>query len=383
MLQNRFRFSLRVLLYAALLVASIMWLVDSWPAWYLERTFGGQTKPIRAIAFSPDSRRLFAGGEDGALHSISLDDGTRWIAAGAAPHGISTISVSPDGTRVFVGGVRGSLFDVASGKKIFQLEEHRQSIASSAYAPDGAHIITGGGANELGPGSHIRIWNAKTGALVATLKGHLHSVTGLAISPDGRFVYSGSREGTIRVWNFQDAVELHKFEVEPELGLPVLEIALNPDGSQLAIIAEGDRYYVWPTAKAEKGISAAMADVDYTLKGVGSEMECLSWFPDSKRLLSSTGDQKLITSEPFAIFWKVFWPEAQPGPCVVSPNGKHVAFLTRPNTLGLLTNRRPEEWYGFAYLPAFWLTLLMAAALIRTIVAERKALTKPAEAPPA
>lgn len=38
-------------------------------------------------------------------------------------------------------------------------------------------------------------------ALVESLRRHRHSVTSLALSDDGQWLVSGSRDGTLRVWN--------------------------------------------------------------------------------------------------------------------------------------------------------------------------------------
>ena len=46
----------------------------------------------------------------------------------------------------------------------------------------------------------IKVWNAATGACVATLEGHTKYVVSLAVLDGGR-VASGSYDETIKVWN--------------------------------------------------------------------------------------------------------------------------------------------------------------------------------------
>jgi WD40 repeat protein len=47
----------------------------------------------------------------------------------------------------------------------------------------------------------LRVWDAESGALLATLEGHQGRVTSVAWSPDGRRLLSGGDDGSLRVWD--------------------------------------------------------------------------------------------------------------------------------------------------------------------------------------
>jgi WD40 repeat protein len=67
---------------------------------------------------------------------------------------------------------------------------------SVAYSPNGQQIISGSGDRT------IRIWDAKTGAVLGTpLRGHSDVIWSVAYSPSGQHIVSGSEDGTIRVWD--------------------------------------------------------------------------------------------------------------------------------------------------------------------------------------
>ncbi len=45
-----------------------------------------------------------------------------------------------------------------------------------------------------------RIWDAKTGELLAILPGHLGGINSVTFSPDGRHLATASNDGTARIW---------------------------------------------------------------------------------------------------------------------------------------------------------------------------------------
>ena len=46
----------------------------------------------------------------------------------------------------------------------------------------------------------VRLWEASTGAPLATLKGHTGGVRGVALSADRRLLATGGYDGTARLW---------------------------------------------------------------------------------------------------------------------------------------------------------------------------------------
>lgn len=206
------------------------------------RTLFSGAANLRAIAFSPDGKRLAAAMRDGsrADHKIALynvetgelerdlradrlsatllawaDDGKRLVSAGgtvihiwdttsdAAPRMITThkkpiqsLSVSPDGERFVAADASEEfrIWNLRSGRLDRAVKHEQKGVYAAAFTPDGSMIATGG------EDSTIKFWNPRSGREIKDLWGHGDRVTGIAFSPDGKRLVSVSRDQNLSLW---------------------------------------------------------------------------------------------------------------------------------------------------------------------------------------
>ena len=163
---------------------------------------GNQILSVRAhaggvwpVAFSPDGTRVVSGGRDNTLKLWDVATGQLIRTFEGHSWDITAVAFSLDGRLVLSGSLDRllRLWDIASGKVIAHFS-HDDMVQSVAIAPDGRHLLSGGGRT-------LKLWDISTGQLVRTLEGHQASVFSTAFSAKGSRVFSGGWDGTVRLWN--------------------------------------------------------------------------------------------------------------------------------------------------------------------------------------
>jgi len=94
------------------------------------------------------------------------------------------------------------------------------------FTPDSKNIITDGGADPT-----VLVWDPTRINPVAVLKGHTTAISSIAVSSDGRLAASGSKDGTIKVWNLPERKEINTWVAYSEMEVSTL--AFYPDGKTL------------------------------------------------------------------------------------------------------------------------------------------------------
>src|SRR5581483_1093750 len=105
---------------------------------------------------------------------------------------------------------------------------HNGAVHTIACSPDGQLFASSGG-NDLE--KHIiKLWDLSSGQMQAQFYGHAREVTSLAFQSDGTLV-SGSFDGTIRLWNVANGLEIRRCNCSPS---DMVSLAISPDNQQVA-----------------------------------------------------------------------------------------------------------------------------------------------------
>ncbi|KAL0958024.1 hypothetical protein HGRIS_000200 [Hohenbuehelia grisea] len=194
---------------------------------------------------------------------------------------VASVAFSPDGARIVSGSSDHTIrvWDASTGSPTMPpLEGHTLPVNSVAFSPDGARIVSGS------DDSTIRVWDASTGSpTMSPLKGHTSSVYSVAFSPDGARIVSGSYDNTIRVWDASTGSPTMP-PLEGHTG-SVYSVAFSPDGARIVSGSHDHTIRVWDASTG----SPAMPP----LEGHTSSVHSVAFSPDGARIVSGSYDSTI------------------------------------------------------------------------------------------
>ncbi len=152
---------------------------------------------LTAVAFSPDGKLLAAGSAHKKVRFWNVVTGRETRVDLEPPEAVTAVSFSPDGRFLLTacGDCAVQLWDVASGKEVRQWVAATKGVQSATFSPDGKLIATGG---KVGP---VALWDVTTGKELARYDGHQKAVNSVAFSPDGKALATGAADGAVRLWD--------------------------------------------------------------------------------------------------------------------------------------------------------------------------------------
>ncbi|HMA53291.1 MAG TPA: WD40 repeat domain-containing protein [Acidobacteriota bacterium] len=161
-------------------------------------------------ALTPDGRRIISSnmGYSQEANVWSARTGRHLRTLEGHRGEVRAIAVSPDGRRIVTGGLDGliKIWDAESSKERGSLEAHRGPVRTLAVTPDNLRVISGSDDTTL------KIWDLKVEKLLDTLRGHTGPVHSVAVSADGRRIVSGSADRSVRIWDAETGRLLCFFE---------------------------------------------------------------------------------------------------------------------------------------------------------------------------
>ena len=163
----------------------------------------GTSDYFDAMRISPDHERVYfsmmANGRRAVRCVRVADDQVLWTIDLGAREGATTIELSPDGRwlATATGFERDPVcvWDAATGARLATLDGHTKFVARLAFSADG-RVLASGSSDQT-----IRIWDTSTWQSTALLRGHVEEIYALALSADGKSIVSGAEDGTVLQWS--------------------------------------------------------------------------------------------------------------------------------------------------------------------------------------
>jgi serine/threonine-protein kinase len=253
------------------------------------RVFRDHKDMVFGVAFSPDGKRAASASRDQSVRIWDLQDERKNAVLDNLPGAMLTVGwAGPE--RVVAGGTNSTLriWDLGAGELPPRQKLHNGAIMSLAVAPDGRHVLSGGG-TKTSLDFDVRWWELDTGTVIHTLKGHTAPVMRLAIAPDGKQAASCDQGGTLIRWDLETGKEEKGVPaVKEDRGPPPVNVRptcvtwSGPNPDRLLVGYDDGVLRLWDLG--------TLADIGH-FAGHEKDVLCVAVSADNKYALSGGGDK--------------------------------------------------------------------------------------------
>ncbi len=231
----------------------------------------------KSARISPDGHRIVVANEDRTdVRLLDLETGSEIARLSGHDRGLEGVCFTRLGDRFVTGEGFPSnnlrLWNSKTGQLIAVLGRHGNMVAKTAFNCDGTRFAS------ASLDQTVRLWDGVTGKSVATLKGHYGRVVSLGFSPDGKQLVSGSLDHTARIWDAENGAPLTVLIGHTNF---VREVAFTSNGKHVVTASTDSTIRIWdPQAMENDGI----------LRGHRSFVYSVVYFRDGKRIASAGWD---------------------------------------------------------------------------------------------
>ena len=290
-------------------------------------TYHGQNGPY-PIWSSDSTHMAFVsggsvnGGGNVYVWEVAIGKFTKKLTLPLLPHNVrGEWSWSPDRSNILFASEDGKIkiWNTFTGHQLLTYDSHSTIWPIWTWASDGKRVALMNNNDTTQTVQITQIWDVVNGKELLAFSTNAQDVYNLVWSPDGRRIASLARDGTIQIFDVTTGRTLQSFH-DPALDYPIWA----PDGRRILSsltdqVNSDTSLRVWDVLTGRKLL---------TFEGHSRPAYTAQWTPDGSRIVSASPSEVLV--------WNTITghtiltiPSTSSGIAVLSPDGKHLAFINR------------------------------------------------------
>ncbi|KAF5339115.1 hypothetical protein D9611_011179 [Ephemerocybe angulata] len=295
----------------------------------------GHTCMVRSVAFSSDTKYIASGSADKTVRVWMALTGAQVLKLEGHVDQVRTVAFSPNGKHVASGSFDRTIrvWDVETGVLTATLG-HASNVTSLTFSPNNRYIASGSGDGT------VQIWDSEAMEPASNpLRGHGTTIDTVFFSSSGKYLASGSCQMT-RVW--------HALPQATVSGTPAFHtqeitvIKFFPNGRHFASGSRDGTIHVWDTITGQPASDP--------LGGLG-EVRCLAISHDGKYIASRSVNDNAIRVRNIQTGRTVFEPRIPHGNFIhsvtFSPDDRYFATCSNDATVCLWDAKTGEAHLVF------------------------------------
>jgi serine/threonine protein kinase len=242
----------------------------------IKATVTAHKSPIWRLAIDHTGRRMATASDDNTV-KVWAWHVDKWQLEHILKHdtAVRAVAFAPNGQAIATATRQGALhvWSAMTGNPLFEKDAHNGVVYGLAYSPDGKMIASSGGGDYL-----IRLWDAASGQELNTLRGHIGGVYSIAFSPDSKTIASGGWDKTVCLWDTASGQKTATLKGHTQ---DIWSVAFAPDGVTLVSSGEDHTVRVWdvPSHSLER-----------TIRGSTGSLYSVTFAPDGRTFAAGGRD---------------------------------------------------------------------------------------------
>lgn len=213
-------------------------------------------QPVLALALAPEpSGGRVAFGRGGTLVVEETSGGTNRRTLGSVPahrDAVRAVAWSPDGRRIATGGFREvTVRDAETLEVVWGISSNLTGrVTALRFTPHGGALLVGEG----GPGGAgwVRVYEAEGGQPLAAWVAHPDSILDLSVSPDGGMLATAGVDRLVKTWELVSHKELARLEGHTGA---VTGVAFHPSERELVSVGADRQLKLWDVRTGESVVT--------------------------------------------------------------------------------------------------------------------------------
>ncbi|MCY4402064.1 MAG: WD40 repeat domain-containing protein [Candidatus Poribacteria bacterium] len=243
------------------------------PKYQVYKTLSGHSGSVNTLTYSSDGKTLASGSRDGTVIVWDADSMQKRYTIHGHSGPMTNLRFLDNGNKILSGSSNVSIWIWDINAMTSQFIKPNWNTYPFVFSHDDKTVVNRDINNDL------QLWDIDTDKQLYTIKNdYQKTFTKLALSPDNKLLASGSRDGSVELWDISK--RKHYMSLDKHTN-SVNAVLFSPDGTLFASASEDGTVQLWQIQSGKKKVLQTEPN-----RGVGA----LAFSPDSKTLVSGRWD---------------------------------------------------------------------------------------------